>query len=223
MLRGTKDQARLRLASVGGIRIDESSARPRRVGPPRKRPRVHRKKHVYGKVLAFPLDRINNRTPVLRGDPASLPGLLQSPLMNPGISGHVGDGVPAVKNISNGLHAGLIALDYMSSKGPTTLPVTPACVKRTIRPMSRTVTPTQFKKGFCQRLKAARIHAGFEQEDIAKALNVLPNTYSKYEKRTLMPHHLIPSACELLGIEMGYLYGEMTRRRKMAAGDLHAT
>lgn len=42
---------------------------------------------------------------------------------------------------------------------------------------------------------------------MAKALGLLPNTYSKYESRSLLPHHLMLRACEILKINLEYLYG----------------
>lgn len=83
--------------------------------------------------------------------------------------------------------------------------------------MGKASTPTSFKREFCQRLKAARIMAGYEQAEFAKELGLLPNTYSKYESRSLLPHYLIPKACELLEIETEMLFvGPRELRRKNA-------
>jgi len=73
--------------------------------------------------------------------------------------------------------------------------------------MGKASTPASFKRDFCRRLKIAREFNRLEQADMAKALGLLPNTYSKYESRSLLPHHLMLKACEILKIDLGYLYG----------------
>lgn len=216
---GTKKKKRKfpHLATNCGIRVEESSASPSRIRLRGKRRSMHRHKLLYGKILAFPSSRVYDSAPMALVDSVPLPTLLKSPLPNPSVLRHLSKGLPKVKNIIKSLHSQLIALDYPSSNSWMKIPVTANQRSRTIRPMSRTVTPTQFKKGFCARLKAARTMAGFEQEDVAKALGIPANTYSTYERRTLLPHHLIPVACDFLGIEMPYLYGE--NRRKAASGE----
>lgn len=213
----------LRLITVDGIQYKKSPGRPRRRHPLRNPRAMHRKKLLYGQVLPFPAKRFDQVRPMGMSDTLPLLTLPQGPHVDRGVLGHGSDRWPAGKNVRDGLHIGLIPLDYTSSKVKLKLPVTIKVGRRTICPMSRVNTPTQFKKGFCQRLAAARTMAGLEQADIAKALGITPNTYSKYESRTLMPHHLIPVACEILEIEMPYLYGAVTRRSRKASGDLHAS
>jgi DNA-binding XRE family transcriptional regulator len=219
-----KKQGRLRLATIGGISVEQSSTgSARNISARRKRRAVHRKKLLNSQLLVFPLERIDYSSPVVMSDSTPLPALLQGVFANAGVMGHFPEGAPARKDVIKGFHRPYIPLDYPSNKWQTIIPVTAKGAERTICPMSRVNTPTQFKKGFCQRLAAARLVAGKEQAEIAKALGITPNTYSKYESRTLMPHHLIPAACTFLGVDMSYLYGEMSLRNKKTAGDLHAS
>lgn len=54
-------------------------------------------------------------------------------------------------------------------------------------------TPSQYRKEFAERVKAARITSRRTQSQIANELGVKLNTYQTWEGRTLMPHqHLIP-------------------------------
>lgn len=54
-------------------------------------------------------------------------------------------------------------------------------------------TPSQYRKEFSERVKAARITSRKTQSQIADELGVKLNTYQTWEGRTLMPHqHLIP-------------------------------
>ena len=57
----------------------------------------------------------------------------------------------------------------------------------------RVSTPSQYRKEFAERVKAARITSRKTQNQIADELGVKLNTYQTWESRTLMPHqHLIP-------------------------------
>lgn len=72
---------------------------------------------------------------------------------------------------------------------------------------TRVSTPKDFKDGFARRLRAARTLKYEQASDFAAELGLPANTYSKYENgRTLLPHHLIPRVCELLGIELKTLF-----------------
>lgn len=88
------------------------------------------------------------------------------------------------------------------------IPVTGKPTPRTIRPMGRGVTPTRFKTEFAERLKAARIAAGYStQQEFAAALGVPIERYKKWESgRTPMPHQYIPAACELTGQDANYFF-----------------
>lgn len=207
------DQARLRLVLTDGSLSKQSFARLSRI-PAAAKP-VHRKKIVRSQLLAFPLNRDDNRVPCIGRDAASLLPLTDLPMTFANGLGHLGQGIPHLENIANGFHAGVITWDNLSRQGKTTRPVTASRTQRTIRPMGKATTPTAFKKEFCQRLKAARIMAGLDQAEVAQELGLLLNTYNKYETRSLLPHYLIPRACEILGIEPDVLFlGPKEVRRK---------
>lgn len=85
---------------------------------------------------------------------------------------------------------------------------------------TRSVTPKSFKEAFCQRLKAARVLKYEQAADFAHDLGIPANTYGKYEAgRSLLPHHLIPLACELLDIDEKTLFQpERRAARKTGTG-----
>lgn len=72
--------------------------------------------------------------------------------------------------------------------------------------MGKASTPTQFKRDFCKRLAAARVMAGLEQAEFAQQLGLLPNTYSKYERRSLLPHYLVARAARILNVDVDFLF-----------------
>jgi hypothetical protein len=41
---------------------------------------------------------------------------------------------------------------------------------------------------------------------MAEALSIPPGTYTRYETRTMMPHHLIPRFCQLTGVNADWLF-----------------
>lgn len=206
--------ARFRVVLADGELSVRSFARKR---PTTRSPRsrVHCHQVAGGQLLTFPLDRVHNGLPGIRRDALPLLPLADDPVTFTDGLGHLGKGVPHREHISNGFHSRDIARDSLSRQEPTSRPVTAMGAKRTIRPMGRATTPATFKKEFCQRLKAARIMAGYDQAEFAKELGLLPNTYNKYETRSLLPHFLIPRACEILGIDTAVLFvGPGAARRK---------
>ncbi len=77
--------------------------------------------------------------------------------------------------------------------------------------MGKATTPTKFRNDFCRRVRAARVLAGLNQPEAAAMLGVKEDTYSKYERRTAMPHYLIPRACQLFRVTPDELYGFIER------------
>lgn len=70
-----------------------------------------------------------------------------------------------------------------------------------------------FKEQFTARVAHARHEAGYTQATMAEALGFGPTDdskaqgkYHKYEKRSLMPHYLIPQFCALCDVPLGWLY-----------------
>jgi transcriptional regulator with XRE-family HTH domain len=74
--------------------------------------------------------------------------------------------------------------------------------------MGRGVTPTKYKQELAERLKAARLMAGYDtQQAFAKALGVEWERYRKWESgRTPVPHQYVPLVCELLDIDPNFLF-----------------
>ena len=169
--------------------------------------RVHGKKIIGAQVLAFPVRSAHKGRPHTRGDTPPLLPFTDSPMTFADGVSHFGDGAPKLKNLSDGHLAPHNARDKLSRQVRTSLPATGGGAAGTIRPMSsRAITPTWFKKEFCNRLRAARVTARKDQAEFARELGLLPNTYGKYENRTLLPHYLVPRACLILGIEPAALY-----------------
>jgi len=69
----------------------------------------------------------------------------------------------------------------------------------------RKKSPKKYKNEFCLRLRVIRESCGYTQEEFAKLLGISRDTYSKYEYRSLLPHHLIPVVCELSGHDPWFL------------------
>lgn len=63
----------------------------------------------------------------------------------------------------------------------------------------------RYLKSFCARIASAREGAGYTQQEMADALGIKRDAYSKYEFRSLMPHHLIPAFCRLTGFGPWYI------------------
>lgn len=61
-------------------------------------------------------------------------------------------------------------------------------------------------RGYCDRLKRARIDAGYEtREKFAEAIRVPKETYTKYENRSPLPAWLIPRVCKALQLDSWFL------------------
>lgn len=201
---------RRRIAKNAAL-VDQLPARPSGDRAPSSNA-VHPKQVIGAQVLSFPVGGRDHGRPKRRRNATALLPLEGAPLRNADVARHVGSCFPASEDVGNGFHSSLIARDKLSSQLGTTRPVTDLPTPRTMRPMGKSTTPGSFKREFCQRLKAARIMAGMEQADVAKELGLLPNTYSKYEKRSLLPHHLMLKACEFLHVDLDYLYGAAPAR-----------
>lgn len=67
------------------------------------------------------------------------------------------------------------------------------------------------------RVAAARAALGWKQWQMAEALDMPQDKYKQYEKRSLLPHHLIRRFCLISRIDMEWL---LTGRGKMRLGEL---
>lgn len=58
---------------------------------------------------------------------------------------------------------------------------------------------SKFAERFCRRVQLFREAADWTQDDIAQALGIPRVTYSKYEIRSPLPHHLLTPFAQLCG------------------------
>jgi len=87
--------------------------------------------------------------------------------------------------------------------------------------MGRGVTPTKFKDDFADRLRSARVAAGYASaREFAEAAGIPLENYKKYESgRTPMPHQYIRRACELIDKDANYLFNVAPKiSRRSVAG-----
>lgn len=71
--------------------------------------------------------------------------------------------------------------------------------------MAESETETEYKQRFMARVAAARIARNLKQWQIAEALGMPQDKYKQYEKRSLLPHHLIGRFCVLTGVDPEWL------------------
>jgi hypothetical protein len=67
------------------------------------------------------------------------------------------------------------------------------------------VGPAAYRAAFIKRVRAARALYTENPPEMALALGVERDTYYRYEKRLMMPHHLIPRFCEITGVTVQWL------------------
>lgn len=74
-----------------------------------------------------------------------------------------------------------------------------------------------FDRGFQQRLRALRLHLELTQEEMADALGIASaDTYSKYERRSMLPIYFLPRLALLTGASLDWIVtgrGTTTLRR----------
>lgn len=66
-------------------------------------------------------------------------------------------------------------------------------------------TPATWRRAFIERVKAARVSAGITPKQVAEALSVPLDTYKRWEKRALLPHHLIVPFCQAVSCDPVFL------------------
>lgn len=169
---------------------------------------MHSEQVIRPKALTLATNRSDDRTPVALWDAAALLPLRDSPGTLVDVDRHLGDGFPDSKHIVEGFHETYFERDRLSRQEGRIGPVTKKRHTRTMCPMGRGVTPAKFKDGFAERLRAARIAAGFStQRDFAEKSGIPFESYKKYEQgRTVMPPHHIQAACAYLEKDANYLF-----------------
>lgn len=70
----------------------------------------------------------------------------------------------------------------------------------------------EFNRDFRRRLKGARLQAGMDEEMLAQKLGLPVEEYRRYESAhgALLPHRMIPSLCEILGIPIEALFRDVS-------------
>jgi hypothetical protein len=99
-------------------------------------------------------------------------------------------------------------MDDKSMQSWTNAQLTPGASHRTIvsvgRP-TRETTPAAYRTAFIKRVRTARALYTDSPPEMAKALGVERDTYYRYEKRLMLPHHLIPTFCAITGVPLEWL------------------
>lgn len=74
--------------------------------------------------------------------------------------------------------------------------------------MGRGTTPTRFREEMAEKLRAARVVAGFNtQLEAAQALGIGLDRYTKWESgRTPVPAQYIQPVCVLFHVDANYLF-----------------
>lgn len=224
MVKGKMAGAYLRLATSEGATVSESLASKRFPRAPRCR-RVQSEKVLGGKLLAFRASGSDHGRPRALGDTLTLPPLGDRPVTLPDGVRQLRDGPEALEQLGDrfrllgGFHPHDIAGDELSRQVPSIIPVTREPPGRTIRPMGRGVTPVRYRAEIAERLRSARIMAGYStQAEFAKALGIELERYKKWESgRTPIPYQYVPIACALLSIDANYLFlPALARAQKVA-------
>lgn len=181
---------------------------------------VHRKQFVTAQILTFPLERLNQRQPRVRGDTATLLPFLDLRALLPEVRGHFGERVPAVKDVFDSFHKRDYASDELSGQCPPMIPVTVVRTLRTISHMGRASTPTKFRAEMAKRLTSARIVAGYAtKKAAADKLGITLDRYEKWELgRTPVPAQYVGPVCHLFNVDANYLFNTEARTQARDTG-----
>lgn len=114
------------------------------------------------------------------------------------------------KQVVKRLHAPSVTGDGYSLQVGTIDPATSARGPRTLSGMGRGRTPVEFNRLLAQRLRAARIGAGYDKmPPFARLVGVEWETYKKWEQgKTPIPHHHLSRVSELTGKDANFFYGQ---------------
>lgn len=76
------------------------------------------------------------------------------------------------------------------------------------------LTPKAYKKFFIARLRTIREGTGMRPREFASELGIPYDRYVKYERRSLLPLHLIERVCEITHVDCWFLItGRGTRSK----------
>jgi len=68
------------------------------------------------------------------------------------------------------------------------------------------MTRSKFVADFVGRVRQIREALGKDPKEMAELMGVSLDKWRKYEKRTPLPHDLIPRFCRLTGVDIWYLF-----------------
>ena len=68
-----------------------------------------------------------------------------------------------------------------------------------------------FNRGFCGRLRAARLATGLDENVVASRLSLTTEKYQSFESSVLPPHFLIADLCNVLQVSADVLFGAQRR------------
>lgn len=97
-----------------------------------------------------------------------------------------------------------------------TLPEPPRKIRVVGRP-NEPSSPAAYRAAFFKRVRTARELYSDSPQDMARALGVPYGTYTRYETRTMLPHHLIPRFCQITGITAEWLFYGPTAARAISS------
>jgi hypothetical protein len=114
-----------------------------------------------------------------------------------------------------------LIMDDKSMQQWITEQLTPAQEARRIAQVSvgrpkEPVGPAAYRTAFIKRVRAARALYTDSPPEMALALGVERDTYYRYEKRLMMPHHLLPRFCEITGVTVQWLIEGPAAARAMS-------
>lgn len=104
---------------------------------------------------------------------------------------------------------GELIMDDKSMQPWTNLQLTLPEPIRTIRVVGRPKeqsSPAAYRAAFFKRVRTARELFSDSPQDMAHALGIPAGTYTRYETRTMLPHHLIPRFCQITGVTAEWLF-----------------
>jgi hypothetical protein len=82
--------------------------------------------------------------------------------------------------------------------------------------MATNVVGTLFLRSFVARTVRARENAGFTQEEMCGILHISQGRYKHYEKRSPLPHELIPIFCTATKVSVDWLFtGKEAKAEKL--------
>ena len=74
--------------------------------------------------------------------------------------------------------------------------------------MAMPLTPQElkFQEDFIERTRQARVESGLKQQQVCDILGIDQGRYSKYEKRSPLPHHMVGRFCLVCRVSSDWLY-----------------